>query len=132
MIKFGTDGWRAVLDKEFNDANVKKVTLAIGKYVYDAYGEDKQIIIGYDSRNKSDYYANMCAELLAQHGYLVTLSSKVVPTPVLAYNSKFRNACAIMFTASHNPPEYLGMKFIQSFPIFWGKINRRIIWINPL
>lgn len=115
MIKFGTDGWRAIVDEEFNDTNVEKVTLAIGKYVFDTYGTDKQIIIGYDSRNKSDYYAKMCAELLAKHGFLVILSSKVVPTPVVAYNAQFRNACAIMFTASHNPPEYLGMKFIPDY-----------------
>ena len=115
MIKFGTDGWRAVLEEEFNDRNVETVTCAIGKYVYDKYGFDKQILIGYDSRNKSDYYAKMCSEILSKKGFLVTLSSKVVPTPILAYNAKFRNACAIMFTASHNPPEYLGMKFIPDY-----------------
>jgi len=115
MIKFGTDGWRAVLDKEFNDENVKKVTNAIGKYLYDNYKYEKQILIGFDSRKKSDYYAEFTAKILAEKGFLVTLSSKVVPTPVLAYNAKFRNACAIMFTASHNPPEYLGMKFIPDY-----------------
>ena len=115
MIKFGTDGWRAVLGEEFNDENVQRVTKAIGKYVFDTYGFEKQIIIGYDSRNKSDFYAQMCAEMLDDLGFIVTISSKVVPTPVLAYNAKFRNACAIMFTASHNPPEYLGMKFIPDY-----------------
>ena len=45
MIKFGTDGWRAVLDEEFNDDNVKTATLAVGKYIYDTFGLDKQIII---------------------------------------------------------------------------------------
>lgn len=115
MIKFGTDGWRAVLDKEFNDENVEKVTLAIAKYVYDTYGFEKQFLIGFDPRRQADYYAKKCAEILSEKGFLVTLSSKVVPTPVLAYNAKFRNACAIMFTASHNPPEYLGMKFIPDY-----------------
>ena len=115
MIQFGTDGWRAILDEEFNDDNVKKVTIAIGKYVYDKFGFDKQIIIGFDSRFKSDFYAKMCAELLVQKGFFVTLASKITPTPVLAYNALFRNACAIMFTASHNPPQYLGMKFIPDY-----------------
>lgn len=115
MIKFGTDGWRAILGEEFNDENVEKVTLAIGKYVYETYGYDKQILIGYDPRNKADYYAEKCAELLSKIGFLVILSTKVVPTPVLAFNAKFRSACAIMFTASHNPPEYLGMKFIPDY-----------------
>ncbi len=115
MIKFGTDGWRAVLDEEFNEENVKRVTLAIGKYVRDKYGYDKQFIIGYDPRLKADFYAKISAKILAECGFLVTLSSKIVPTPVLAFNAKFRNACAIMFTASHNPPEYLGMKFIPDY-----------------
>lgn len=115
MIKFGTDGWRAILGEEFNDENVEKVTLAIGKYVFDTYGYEKQIIIGYDPRNKADFYAKKCAEILAKKGFIVTLSSKIVPTPILAYNAQFRNACAIMFTASHNPPEYLGMKFIPDY-----------------
>lgn len=115
MIKFGTDGWRAVLDDEFNDENVEKVTLAIANYVYDTYGFEKQFLIGYDPRKQADFYAKKCAEILAGKGFIVTLSSKIVPTPILAYNAKFRNACAIMFTASHNPPEYLGMKFIPDY-----------------
>ena len=115
MIKFGTDGWRAVLDKEFTTENVTRVTLAIGKYVYDNFGFDKKIIIGYDPRNMADTYAKECAELLYQKGFNVELSSRIVPTPVLAYNAKLRNASAIMFTASHNPPEYLGMKYIPDY-----------------
>ena len=76
MIKFGTDGWRAVLGEVFNDENVQRVTKAIGKYVFDTYGYEKQIIIGYDSRNKSDFYAKMCAEILDDLGFIVTISSK--------------------------------------------------------
>ena len=115
MIKFGTDGWRAILGEEFNDKNVERITLAIGKYVYETYGIEKQILIGYDPRNKADYYAEKCAEILSKKGFLVILSTKIVPTPILAYNAQFRDACAIMFTASHNPPEYLGMKFIPDY-----------------
>lgn len=115
MIKFGTDGWRAVLDKDFTRENVERVTLAIGKYVYETFGFDKPVIIGYDPRKMADTYAELCAELLYQKGFKVKLSRKVVPTPVLAYNAKHLNACAVMFTASHNPPEYLGMKFIPDY-----------------
>ena len=115
MIKFGTDGWRAILGEEFNDKNVERITLAIGKYVYETYGIEKQILIGYDPRNKADYYAEKCAVILSKKGFLVILSTKIVPTPILAYNAQFRDACAIMFTASHNPPEYLGMKFIPDY-----------------
>ena len=102
VITFGTDGWRAVLNKDFTKENVERVTLAIGKYVSENFGFDKKILIGYDPRNMADEYSLVCA-------------SRIVPTPVLAYNALVENGCAIMFTASHNPPEYLGMKFIPDY-----------------
>lgn len=114
-IKFGTDGWRAVTGKDFNAENVKTATLAIGKYVFDNFGIDKKIIIGYDPRNMADVFSMQCAEILADCGFEVLYSKSVIPTPVLAYNAKHLNACAIMFTASHNPPEYLGLKFIPDY-----------------
>lgn len=114
-IKFGTDGWRAITDKEFNAENVKLVTNAIAKYVFDKFGLNKKIIIGYDPRNKADVFSKLCADILVQKGFSILYSQKVVPTPVLAFNAKHLNACAIMFTASHNPPEYLGLKFIPDY-----------------
>ena len=114
-IKFGTDGWRAVVGKDFNEENVRTVTKAIGKYVYDNFGLDKEIIVGYDPRNMALEYAEQSAEQLAEYGFKVFISKKVIPTPVLAYNAKHLNACAVMFTASHNPPEYLGIKFIPDY-----------------
>ncbi len=114
-IKFGTDGWRSIVGKDFNDANVKLVIDAIAKYVFDKFGLDKKIIIGYDPRNKADEYAQMSAEILCQKGFNVILSEKFVPTPILAFYAKIYNASAIMFTASHNPPEYLGIKYIPDY-----------------
>ena len=114
-IVFGTDGWRAVVERDFTAENVKRVTLAIGKYIADNFGFVKPVLIGYDPRNKADTFSLQCAELLKNKGFNVFYSSRVVPTPVLAYNALAQNACAIMFTASHNPPEYLGMKFIPDY-----------------
>lgn len=114
-IKFGTDGWRAVVGKDFNEENVIKVTNAIGKYVFDTYGIDKKIIVGYDPRNMADVFSKQCAEILAGKGFNVYYSERIIPTPVLAFCAKDRNACAVMFTASHNPPEYLGIKFIPDY-----------------
>lgn len=114
-IIFGTDGWRAVLERDFTAENVKRVTLAIGKYVYDTFGYEKPILIGYDPRKSADSFSMQCAEILKAKGFSVYYSSRIVPTPVLAYNALVKNACAIMFTASHNPPEYLGMKFIPDY-----------------
>lgn len=114
-IKFGTDGWRAIIDEDFDDLNVKRASKAIAKYVLDNFGLDKKILIGFDPRRKADYFAKLAANEFKNAGFQVLLSEKVVPTPVLAYSAKFQNACAIMFTASHNPPEYLGMKFIPDY-----------------
>ncbi len=114
-IEFGTDGWRAVVGEEFNGENVERVTMAIGKYIAETFGYDKPILVGYDPRKSADEYAGFCANVLKVKGFQVYFSSRVVPTPVLAYNAKLMNACAIMFTASHNPPEYLGIKFIPDY-----------------
>ena len=114
-IKFGTDGWRAVTGEDFNSENVTLVTNAIAKYIFDKFGLDKKIIIGYDPRNQADVLSKLCADILVQKGFHVLYSKKVIPTPVLAFNAKYLNACAIMFTASHNPPEYLGLKFIPDY-----------------
>ncbi len=114
-IKFGTDGWRAVVGKDFNEENVAVVTKAVGKYVFDNYGIYKPIIVGYDPRNMAKEFSLQAGELLKNLGFKVMYSDKVIPTPVLAYNAKHLNACALMFTASHNPPEYLGIKFIPDY-----------------
>lgn len=114
-IKFGTDGWRAVVGKDFNAENVAIVSKAIGKYVFDNYGIYKTIIVGYDPRNMAKEFSMQCAELLRDCGFKVLYSDKIIPTPVLAYNAKHLDACAVMFTASHNPPEYLGIKFIPDY-----------------
>lgn len=114
-IKFGTDGWRAVVGKDFNEENVSLAINAIGKYVYETFGADKKIIIGYDPRNMADVFSYQAAEILANAGFEVLYSEKVLPTPILAFNARELNACALMFTASHNPPEYLGIKFIPDY-----------------
>ena len=114
-IKFGTDGWRAITDKEFNERNVTLVINSIGKYIYETYGIEKPVLIGYDPRYKADVFSKSAAKTLAGCGFDVYYSSRVIPTPVLAYAAKDKNACAVMFTASHNPPEYLGIKFIPDY-----------------
>ena len=115
MIKFGTDGWRAVLDRDFNDENVEKAVIAIASYIYENNGFNQEILIGYDPRNKADYYAEFAAGILANLGFKVSLSVSIVPTPVLAYNALTDRASALMFTASHNPPDYLGLKYIPEY-----------------
>ncbi len=87
-IKFGTDGWRAIVGKRLQFSNVEIVTNAIGKYILDNFGLDKKVLIGYDPRNMAKEFANQSADLLACFGFNVYLSDKVIPTPILAYKRK--------------------------------------------
>ncbi len=114
-IKFGTDGWRAILNKDFNYENVKKVINGIASYIYNESKYDKPVLIGYDPRNKADEFAHFIAKELCSKEFKTELSDKIVATPVLAYSALNKNAYAIMLTASHNPPEYLGIKFIPPY-----------------
>ena len=114
-ISFGTDGFRGILNKDFNEDNIKTIAKACAKYILETYGADKKIIIGYDPRNKAEEYAHYTEKLLLGFGFDVCVSKKVIPTPMVAFGAKYYNACAFMLTASHNPPEYLGIKFIPDF-----------------
>lgn len=114
-IKFGTDGWRAVVGEDFNFKNVETATKAIAKYVFDTDGIEKPFIIGYDPRHSAKEFAHYSAVILAELGFNVMISPEVVPTPVIAYSAKLYAANALMFTASHNPPQYLGIKFIPDY-----------------
>ncbi len=114
-IKFGTDGWRGILGSEFNNENFTLAVNAAGKYLYDHYKLGKNVLIGYDPRRMGDYYAGFAAGILSNQGFKVKLSSKIVPTPVLAFYAGKTSSCALMLTASHNPPEYLGLKFIPDY-----------------
>ena len=114
-IKFGTDGWRAVSDKDFTYENVLKVVNGIAFYVYSKSKYEQKIVIGYDPRNKADDFAFYIADNLSKLGFDIEISDKIVATPVIAYTALNRNSYAIMITASHNPAEYLGIKFIPPY-----------------
>ncbi|UKI41708.1 MAG: hypothetical protein L6V95_01205 [Candidatus Melainabacteria bacterium] len=119
-IKFGTDGWRAKLDEDFNYDNVKIVVLAIVEYVNKHYSqEDKPtFFIGYDGRENGFEFAKYTASILSKFGkFDVEVSETICPTPVLAYQTKLNKGLGIMFTASHNPPVYQGLKFIPQYGI---------------
>ena len=116
-IKFGTDGFRGIIAREFTFDTVERITNAISLYLKSLNLKEKTLIIGYDPRFMAIDFAKFSAELFKKAGFSVILSSKVVPTPVVAYCSKYYpdSIGAIMFTASHNPKEYLGMKFIPNY-----------------
>ena len=113
-IKFGTDGFRGIIADTFTFENVELIVKSIIKYVYKTK-DTKKILIGYDPRFMADKFANFAANIFAKYGLEPIISDKILPTPVLAFNAKHLNANAVMFTASHNPYEYLGLKFIPSY-----------------
>ncbi len=116
QIKFGTDGWRGIIADDFTFANVCKVTRAIAAYLSTAYTQDRPVLIGYDPRFLADKFARMSAEILADLGWTVKIVDRDCPTPVIAYNARLLNSAgALMFTASHNPAAYCGIKYIPDY-----------------
>jgi alpha-D-glucose phosphate-specific phosphoglucomutase len=115
-IKFGTDGWRAVIAEDFTFANVRCVCQAVANHLEARGLQGKGVVIGYDTRFLAEKFALTAAEVLAGNGIRVFLCKKHVPTPVVAHAVAARRAGgALMLTASHNPAEYLGIKFIPDY-----------------
>jgi len=115
-ITFGTSGWRGILCEDFIFENVKVVTQAIADHLI-AAGEKGGVVIGYDSRFMGDSFAKESARVFAAAGLKIYLCKRDTPTPVIAFEILRRKAAGgINFTASHNPPEYNGIKFSPS----WG------------
>jgi len=111
QIAFGTDGWRATLNT-FTDDRVRVVGQAVADHLR-AAGRDEPVAVGYDARETSEGFAESLAEVLAGNGFDVRLPERDAPTPVIAHAIVDRGlAGACMITASHNPPEYNGVKFI--------------------
>lgn len=116
-ITFGTSGWRGILGEEFTLERVRVVVQAIADYLQEEGLKDKGVIVGHDSRFMGEWYAKETAKILVANKIKTFLISREVPTPVIAYEIiKKGVGGAINFTASHNPPEYNGIKFSPA----WG------------
>jgi alpha-D-glucose phosphate-specific phosphoglucomutase len=114
QIKFGTSGWRAVMAEEFTFANVRRAVHGIARYVASqkSSGARVRVIVGRDPRFLGESFCALAAEILSSHGITPLVIAEPAPTPTIAYaiiQSKADGA--INFTASHNPPEYNGIKF---------------------
>ncbi len=128
-IKFGTDGWRAVISDEFTFANVRLVSQAVAEKALADFKEKQQfpngnkgtdlrpsMVVGYDTRFLSDRYAQAVAEVLAGNGIKVWLAKSDAPTPVVSFAIVHQKADGgIMITASHNPPRYTGIKLKAAY-----------------
>lgn len=116
-ITFGTSGWRGILCEDFTFENVKVVTQAIADHVTAIGEREKGVVVACDTRFMGERFARETARVLAGAGVKAYLCRRDTPTPVVAFEILRRGAAgAINFTASHNPPEYNGIKFSPS----WG------------
>jgi phosphomannomutase len=112
-IKFGTDGWRAVIADEFTFANVERVSQATADYwsANPVAGTERKVIVGYDRRFLSDKFAQRAAEVFAGNSFQVVLTPEPTPTPSVSFAVKAQRAVGgVMITASHNPPAFNGFK----------------------
>jgi phosphomannomutase len=117
-IIFGTDGWRGLIDSEININTVEEAAQAFAAYLFNKYGVENTIktAVAFDGRKYSPDFAKAFASVLSGNGIHVSLSDAVTPTPALSFYVKDKNLNAgIMITASHNPPEYNGIKFKASY-----------------
>ncbi len=119
QIKFGTDGWRAVIAEDFTFANVARVAQATADYwaaeiknpKSPIHGRPRKVVIGYDRRFFSDRFAQTAAEVFAGNDFAVVLTPGPVPTPSVSFAVKQLAAVGgVMITASHNPPGFNGFK----------------------
>jgi phosphoglucomutase len=130
-ITFGTSGWRAIIADEFTLANVRLVTSAIAS-VLDDESAGGRVIVGYDTRFLSERFAAECAAEFAGLGFESYLTTRETPTPAISHAIRTKGARGgINFTASHNPPQYNGMKFstadgAPALPEVTKKIEDRI------
>jgi alpha-D-glucose phosphate-specific phosphoglucomutase len=116
QIKFGTDGWRAVIAEDFTFANACIVANAIARYVIRSEDARKGVIIGYDHRFASDTIAAAVADVITASGTPVWLTDKPCPTPAVSLLVRQRHAAGgIVITASHNPYRWNGIKYKASY-----------------
>lgn len=115
-IKFGTDGWRGKIADTFTADNVRIVSQAIANHLKTIKKSSEGIVIGYDMRFLSEKFAEIVASVMLGNQIPVLITERATPTPITAYAARlYRTAGAIMITASHNPPEYNGIKFIPDY-----------------
>lgn len=113
-IKFGTDGWRAIIAKEYTTDNVKRVSEASAKWMKER--NMKTVVIGYDCRFGGEMFMKTSSEIFASHGIKVLCAEQFVSTPMVSLGVvKLKADLGVVITASHNPPSYNGFKLKSSF-----------------
>src|SRR5512140_1021981 len=112
MITFGTSGWRGIIGEDFTFEKVRVAAQGVANYIKKHNLADKGLVVGYDTRFLSEKFGLEAARVFAFNGIRAFLCTRDVPTPCVSYEIIRRGtAGAVNFTASHNPPEYNGLKF---------------------
>lgn len=112
QIKFGTSGWRAVMADEFTFANVRRAVTGIARYIAAKKPEGASVLVGRDPRFLGETFVQLAADILSAHGITARIILEPAPTPAIAWGVMKNHGDGIInFTASHNPPEYNGIKF---------------------
>ncbi|MGE5508346.1 MAG: hypothetical protein ACM3RP_07705 [Chitinophagales bacterium] len=110
-IQLGTEGWRGVIGNDFTLRGARSFARGVARWLRDRGRSEAGVVVGYDTRFLSDRAAQELASVLTRWGIPVFLSGHPIPTPVLSFTVRRRGAAAgLMVTASHNPPEYNGIK----------------------
>jgi len=111
-IKFGTDGWRAIIAEDFTFANVRALAASIARYLSETGLGERGLVVGYDTRYASDRFAEAVAAVVAASGTKVLLASAFAPTPAISHAIVSRGAGgAVVVTSSHNPASWNGIKY---------------------
>ncbi|MEO6120404.1 MAG: hypothetical protein ABIP12_06915, partial [Terriglobales bacterium] len=112
QIKFGTSGWRAIVADDFTHANIRRAVTGIARHVLTQKAQGANILVGRDPRYMGETFVAIAADVLARHGITPLVITQDAPTPAISFEILRSKADgAINFTASHNPPEYNGIKF---------------------
>jgi phosphoglucomutase len=137
MVQFGTSGWRGIVGQEVTFRRVRIVTQAILEHLRASGREPELVIVGYDTRMLSEKFALAAAQLVAANSVRVEIPLRDVPSPVLASAVRDRGADAgLVFTGSHNPPEYNGLKLYTSAgilapPEITDQVEERFAELEP-
>ena len=110
-IKFGTDGWRAIIAQEFTVDNVARVTVGLASWLKRKYPQGTSVVVGHDCRFAGELFAETTVKVLVHHGIKVHLAKGFVSTPMVSLGTlRTTSGMGVIITASHNPPSYNGYK----------------------
>src|SRR5919199_738857 len=135
-IKFGTDGWRAIIAEDYTYANVRTCAQAVAEYLRAEGKGDAPLVVGYDTRFASEGFAAAVAEVAGANGLKVRLAKQAIPTPVTSFAVlHYQAGGGVVVTASHNPGTYNGFKYKPDYagsasPEVVAALEERIEWIH--